>query len=96
MKPAVDFRPPNTSPLSRLFRDFIMRLVQTALLSATLLASATSVAAMTRPPSDTGGSSSSGGTSVPEPGALAMMGTGVAGYGAAVALYRRKKRNEKR
>jgi predicted NAD/FAD-binding protein len=33
---------------------------------------------------------------VPEPGALAMMGTGVAGYGAAVALYRRKKRNEKR
>ena len=75
-----------------------MRLVQTALLSATLLASATSAAAMTRPPSDTGGSSSSssGGTSVPEPGALAMMGTGVAGYGAAVALYRRKKRNEKR
>lgn len=72
-----------------------MRLVQTALLSATLLASATSAAAMTRPPSDTG-SSSSGGTSVPEPGALAMMGTGVAGYGAAVALYRRKKRNEKR
>ncbi|MFI8667382.1 PEP-CTERM sorting domain-containing protein [Qipengyuania sp. NPDC077410] len=71
-----------------------MRLVQTALLSATLLASATSAAAMTRPPSDTGGSS--GGTSVPEPGALAMMGTGVAGYGAAVALYRRKKRNEKR
>ena len=51
---------------------------------------------MTRPPSVTGGSSSSGGTSVPEPGALAMMGTGVAGYGAAVALYRRKKRNEKR
>ncbi|PNQ74094.1 hypothetical protein BA950_15005 [Erythrobacter sp. SAORIC-644] len=80
-----------------MFRDFIMRLVQTALLSATLLASATSAAAMTRPPSDTGGSSSSGGgTSVPEPGALAMMGTGVAGYGAAVALYRRKKRNEKR
>ena len=73
-----------------------MRLVQTALLSATLLASATSAAAMTRPPSDTGGSSSSGGTSVPEPGALAMMGTGVAGYRAAVALYRRKKRNEKR
>ena len=73
-----------------------MRLVQTALLSATLLASATSAAAMTRPPSDTGGSSSSGGTSVPEPGALAMRGTGVAGYGAAVALYRRKKRNEKR
>ena len=73
-----------------------MRLVQTALLSATLLASATSAAAMTRPPSDTGGSSSSGGTSVPEPGALAMMGTGVAAYGAAVALYRRKKRNEKR
>ena len=73
-----------------------MRLVQTALLSATLLASATSAAAMTRPPSDTGGSSSSGGTSVPEPGALALMGPGVAGYGAAVALYRRKKRNEKR
>ena len=73
-----------------------MRLVQTALLSATLLASATSAAAMTRPPSDTGGSSSSGGTSVPEPGAPAMMGTGGAGYGTAVALYRRKKRNEKR
>ncbi len=77
-----------------------MRLLQTALLSATLLATATSAAAMTRPPTEGGGSSSggghsSGGTSVPEPGALAMMGTGVAGYGAAVAMYRRKKRKQK-
>ncbi|KZX88673.1 hypothetical protein A3718_03725 [Erythrobacter sp. HI0019] len=69
-----------------------MRLLQTALLTASLLVTATSAAAMTRPPSDSGGGSSSGGTAVPEPGALAMMGTGIAGYGAAVALYRRKKR----
>ena len=50
---------------------------------------------MTRPPSDSGGGSSSGGTAVPEPGAYAMMGTGIAGYGAAVALYRRKKRKQR-
>ena len=52
-----------------------MRLLQTALLTASLLVTATSAAAMTRPPSDSGGGSSSGGTAVPEPGALAMMGT---------------------
>ncbi|MBX7481325.1 PEP-CTERM sorting domain-containing protein [Qipengyuania qiaonensis] len=51
---------------------------------------------MTRPPGDTGGGGKDGGTSVPEPGSIAMMATGVAGYGAAVALYRRKKRKEKR
>ncbi|MDP7326261.1 MAG: PEP-CTERM sorting domain-containing protein [Qipengyuania citrea] len=66
--------------------------MQTALLTASLLVTATSAAAMTRPPSDSGGGNGSGGTAVPEPGALAMMGTGIAGYGAAVALYRRKKR----
>jgi len=69
-----------------------MHLLQTALLTASLLVTATSAAAMTRPPSDSGGGNGSGGTAVPEPGALAMMGTGIAGYGAAVALYRRKKR----
>ncbi len=74
-----------------------MRLLQTVLVSAALLASATSAAAMTRPPSEIGGGGGGdGGTSVPEPGAFAMMGTGIVGYGAAVALYRRKKRKEKR
>lgn len=72
-----------------------MRLLQMALISASLLVTATSATAMTRPPSDSGGGSSSGGTAVPEPGAFAMMGTGIAGYGAAVALYRRKKRKQR-
>ncbi|HAL91101.1 MAG TPA: PEP-CTERM sorting domain-containing protein [Erythrobacter sp.] len=76
----------------RIIRGSFMRLLQTALLTASLLVTATSAAAMTRPPSDSGGGNGSGGTAVPEPGALAMMGTGIAGYGAAVALYRRKKR----
>ena len=71
-----------------------MRLLQMAMISASLLVTATSATAMTRPPSDSGGSSS-GGTAVPEPGAFAMMGTGIAGYGAAVALYRRKKRKQR-
>lgn len=73
-----------------------MRLLQVAMISASLLVTATSATAMTRPPSESaGGSSSSGGTAVPEPGAFAMMGTGIAGYGAAVALYRRKKRKQR-
>ena len=69
-----------------------MRVCQIALVCASLLAAATPAAALTKPPSEPGGG---GSTSVPEPGALAMMGTGVAGYGAAVALCRRKKRKQK-
>ncbi len=71
-----------------------MRVCQIALVCASLLAAAAPAAALTKPPSEPGGGGG-GGTSVPEPGALAMMGTGVAGYGAAVALYRRKKRKQK-
>lgn len=71
-----------------------MRLVNLALATASLLVAASSASAMTQPPSEPGETAGGGGTAVPEPGSLAMMGTGLAGYGAATALYRRRKRKQ--
>ncbi|MBX7502676.1 PEP-CTERM sorting domain-containing protein [Qipengyuania sp. YG27] len=72
-----------------------MRLVNLALATASLLVAASSASAMTKPPREPGETAGSGGTAVPEPGSFAMMGTGLAGYGAAAALYRRRKRKQK-
>ena len=73
-----------------------MRIVQLSFAAAMIVMTATPVGAMRPPPHEPGtGGSSSGGTSVPEPAGLAMMGSAVAGYAAAVALHRRKKRKNK-
>ena len=71
-----------------------MRVLNAAIVAAALVASASPVLAMKKPPSEGGGGGE--GTSVPEPGSIAMLGSGIAGYGAAVALYRRKKRKQQR
>lgn len=70
------------------------RFVNAAILPLALLASASPAIAMQHKPSEPS-QPGGGGTNVPEPGALAMMGSGMAAYGAAVAAYRRKKRAKK-
>lgn len=72
-----------------------MRFLQLSLAIAMVAMTAAPAGAMRPPPHEPGSGSSSGGTSVPEPGGLAMMGSAMAGYTAAVALYRRKKRKNK-